>query len=535
MSNLKTGIRTGASPTKGSNKPLGFFMGIVDKIKNLSQRQKMFSAIAIGGIILVVVLVNVFIHANSYVALYNNPISLQDATAISLKLNEMRVSHEIAEGGQMILVQPAQKSKLQMQLAFYGLPHPPVARPDSSKEQGFAPKTTQEITDMQRQRLEGDLILAIREIDGIANVNVKISLSDKNRLFDEGPAKASVMLKLQPGVNLSSDKVAAISHFVAYSVPDLEEENVKIIDTNGRFYKHSTAKSEVGQLSPADQERLIAYKNKFESGKIDKIRGVLDPVLGSDKYTVTVDAEIDFGQTDTTTVTHGGPANVTGSTTIVETTEEETFTNAPKTSGTEQISLNKFSSNKGDTNYNKKRSTKQQKIDTRTERKINTSPVVERLTASVAVDGLKKDQVANIKGLVEGAIGFNEARGDAVKVISMPFSSDVMQKMKEELMSGPAVIPTKSSAKSPISQWFLAIALIPVILLVGIAAYLFMKEREMGLQKVSSDSQTATSLDTGYKSQFNNTTALKLELLAKEKPTKVAELLKSTWLADKER
>lgn len=535
MDNSKTGIRTGASPVKGSNKPMNFLMVILEKLKNLSPRQKMFSAIGIAGIVLVVLLVNVFINAGIYVPLYNNPLTSQDATAISSRLNEMRITHEITANGTMITVPPSGKSKLQMQLAFYGLPHRAVVQPESGKDSGFAPKTTQEIGDMQRQKLEGDLILAIREIDGIADANVKISLPDRDRLFEQGSAKASVMLRLQPGINLTSDKIDAISHFIASSVPDLNQENVKIIDTNGRFYKASNPKSEVGQLAPADQEELVAYKDKFESEKVDKIREVLDPVLGADKYTVSVDAEIDFGQTETKTITHGGPANTAGSVTSAETTQEETFTNEPNSSsGSEQISIDKFSNAKGATNYSKKSVNKKQNVDSREERKVNTAPGIARLTASVAVDGLKQDQVANVKGLVEGAIGFNESRGDSIKVISMPFSSDVMQKMREELISRPAVIP-KSTTGSPISQWFLAIALIPVVLLIAVAAYLFMKEKELGLQKGFTNSQTATSLDMAQKTEIGNATALKLELLAKEKPTRVAELLKSTWLADKER
>jgi flagellar M-ring protein FliF len=66
-------------------------------------------------------------------------------------------------------------------------------------------------------------------------------------LRNRGTASASVLVNLFPGRRLESQQVAAITHLVASSVPDLEAARVTVIDQTGRLLSSPSDSDELGR------------------------------------------------------------------------------------------------------------------------------------------------------------------------------------------------------------------------------------------------------------------------------------------------
>jgi len=88
----------------------------------------------------------------------------------------------------------------------------------------------------------------------------------------------------------------------------------------------------------------------------------------------------------------------------------------------------------GNSEYNKTDGVSNYEITTRQSDEVLTPGGIRRLTASVVVDGeLEEQQIAKLRETVQGAIGYNEARGDSLVVNSWPFNDDLAKALVEEL------------------------------------------------------------------------------------------------------
>lgn len=531
--NFKTAIRTGGGlPTQGPQNAGSFFGGLIDKLKALTPKQRIIGVSVIVGVIALVLLANVFAKATAYVPVYSE-LTPSDVTAVSAKLSEAKIDYRL--DGKTVLVSPAKINRAKIYLAQYGLPHSPVAGPVEGKEPppGIMPEDSRTIDAKEKVKLEGEMVMAIREMDGISDAIVKITLPDKS-LFagDQNPPTAAVMLKLQPGFRLAQEQVNAIAFFVSSSAPGLTAENVKIVDIQGKNYSVDTKSfGKMSVLPEIEQEKVIAYENRLKDKIKESLNGVLDP----DKYTVALSVDMDFSQAEITEEKYGGPANVEGQVKTTEDTSEESFSSMPEAKDATQMggvseavkgSKGEYIKKSGKTTYN---------VDAVKKRIVTAPGTIKRITASVAVDNLQPELAGKIKELVSSAIGIDETRGDKVAVLSMPFSNYSISEREKAFAMNPvprSAVPVNNNAL------LVALALVPMMMLIIVVAYFMLKQRNMVPEVRFNQVPSNTQVDIG-KSSFDasksSNTAFKLEMLAKEKPTRVAELLKSTWLADKER
>ncbi len=99
-------------------------------------------------------------------------------------------------------------------------------------------------------------------------------------------------MKLRPGAKLDESQVNGITHLVASAVQGLSKENISIIDTYGNL------------LATPGQDHFLTdsqlkYQRSVESELVSKVKKILDPLLGPNKSTVQVSAQIDFDTTET--------------------------------------------------------------------------------------------------------------------------------------------------------------------------------------------------------------------------------------------
>jgi flagellar M-ring protein FliF len=212
----------------------------------------------IAGVVLVVVLsLLVFLFRGcapmvaqkpGYTVIYTN-MELRDAANVIARLKELAIPYEIRDDGRAIAVPKDRADQARLGLAEKNLPAGGVVGWE------IFDQTRMGATDFDRRiqlirAISGELSRTIRRIEGVDDVRVQIVIPE-TKLFATTvvPVTASVMLRLQPGVDLSAEKINGIVHLVASSVENLQTENVTVIDDSGKILSAKAAAPE-SKLAP---------------------------------------------------------------------------------------------------------------------------------------------------------------------------------------------------------------------------------------------------------------------------------------------
>jgi flagellar M-ring protein FliF len=549
---IQTGVRTGSAPLPTGARPApgaGSAYGkVLQTFQNLTMKQRIIGGAVIGVIIIAAIFISWHGKATAFVPLYDQKLSPTDVKSISMKLTEMNVEYSVGEGATVIMVSPSVRNKAKIQLASYGLPLRPLAK---TEEGGMTPKTAEDKKYDRIQQLEGDLTESIRQIEGVADAYVKIVRPEQDYFNDQNkPTTAAVMVRLQPNARLNVSQIKGIVHLVAFSVEGLDPKNVKVVDTKGFILSDNPTiadkDTDPGAMTSQQQDKKVAFERNLQT----KVQGMLDEVLGPNKAKVVVNATLDFSSSEVETFKVGGPSNTTGIVKEKEKVDTELFssgTGEKSGSGGSQMSF-KGSTGGGDgSNYKKFDKTVIYKADQVKKRTVTPPGRVERITASVMVDNLKPDQVTKISQVVKDAIGIDESRGDSVTVASLPFNHQIFDDIRQQMIDRPN---RPAATPNPLNSGYLPYitGVFMVVLLIPVMAFMLRQKRvqteKSKLILATGPGATASDISDLISDKVGRSTAPpdtkvntteQLEKLAKEKPTKVAELLKSTWLAEKER
>ncbi len=162
-----------------------------------------------------------------------------------------------------------------------------IAAPEGAEAMLDAmPLGTSRTLEGERLRLarERELMLTIREIDGIESVRVHLATPERSVFVRENnPPSASVMVRLVSGRSLSQSQVEAIVNLVAASVPGMSADAVRVVDQNGRL------------LSSPREDNLepLLLQREHEAKLREQIDTLLLPLLGEGNYSAQVQVALD--------------------------------------------------------------------------------------------------------------------------------------------------------------------------------------------------------------------------------------------------
>lgn len=559
---IQTGMRTGsrAGMTAGRGAPGKPGGGGLGKLKDIWAGLGKGAKAGILGLLTVAItgalVFAVLSKQNAPVDLYTTKMSKDDVTACAAKLTELSIGHTVKITEDGISLNPKDRGRARAMLAAHGLPrHPITTTPDS----GALGKTQAEARAMRQRVLEGEITEALRQMEGVGDAYVKIAVPDEQAFAENAkPTQARVMLKLKPGIELGEKEVESIVHLVAYSVPELDKKNVKVVDSGMRDLTAMLETSEDGSIPATKMGGMELEKAEILR---KKAQDQLDQVLGPDRSKVAVTVEMDYSQREVNSRQVGGPGDngvvVAGQqskieryakqpngnsgdpvTPLSDTPEEDDVTTAAggptvkgKNSNYENITdVKKLAYNQTDTKV------------------VQKSPEIKRISASVVLDNVKPDVEARILGMVKAAIGIDENRGDQITATSLPFSRNPMAVMGGSPAGAfPAQGGEAALAQNQgISTQAIGLALFgPAVLMLGLIGVYLMKQHRVQADRsqlhlgatggtTSTDIADLLNDKSGKVTSVTETrvnTSDALEKLAKEKPTKVAEMLKSTWLS----
>jgi flagellar M-ring protein FliF len=264
----------------------------LQQIQQLWNRQSFLGRLVLGGataiLVLIVAGVGFWSSQTSYVVLYSG-LPMEEAAAITHKLDADRVTYKLSSDGTAIMVPTESLHKTRMDLARAGVQRNSVEGFEGLKQ---IPVTASPdyVQKYYAHAVEGELTRTIMTLDSVAHARVHIVQPDPSPFVrEQKPVTASVVLKLRPGAVINREGIQAIVALLAGSVTGLTRDNVTIVDTEGRMLSEKK-RSTQGQSS-SDQ---LSHQLEVETHLAEKAQEVLNKVLGPDRAVVRVTLDMSF-------------------------------------------------------------------------------------------------------------------------------------------------------------------------------------------------------------------------------------------------
>jgi len=277
--------------------------------------------------------------------------------------------------------------------------------------------------------LEGELSRSLESLTGVLRASVKIAIP-KDTIFTERKADttASAVLSLKPGIFLTQKQINGIKNFISSAVPNLRQENIKLIDQDGSLLQKSS--DDMDNIKSLNQNK---YKDKIENDYEQKIIALLEPFVGLGRVVARVNVDLDFVKKnieeeiydpegtiraqqviENTSNSQGVAANTGGTAGVDNNIQEPGNANASGVTNSNSEGTNTV------TNYEISKKIIKQKDNNYS--KINKINAAVTFDSSVLNDVENKEEfLSSITSIVEDTIGYEQERGDKITVRDFKF------------------------------------------------------------------------------------------------------------------
>ena len=422
----------------GDDEPSGLKDRVLRMASGYTRTQKIVAGVAVLGVVLGVVLVSKMTGGGDWAPLYTD-LSPEDGNAIVSALEEEGVPHQLGAGGSTILVPADRVYDTRLALSDTALPSEGKVGYGVLDSQGLTTSEFGQRVGYQRA-MEGELASTIKALEPVETAVVHLALpADEVFAIDDKKASASVLVRTRPGRMLSDDQVRAITNLVSSSIEGLTPEAVTVADSEGNVLA-APGQGVSGENGDGQRQKQTA---RFEADLQSSLESMLVGVVGVDSSRVTVSADLDFDETNTSRETFEAPEpNSAGEQlTLEESVRNETFAGAnPAESGVLGPDTPVAPGAAGDSEYSLDEADVRYAVN-RVVESTNTAPgAIENLSVAVIVDeaAITAEQAAELSVALAAGAGIKEDRGDVLTVTRMPFDRTSQQAAQRELEAAEA-------------------------------------------------------------------------------------------------
>lgn len=386
-----------------------------------------------------------------------------DANDVAQALQSANVPYKVDAASGGILVPQDRISDARLRLAAQGLPAGDGAGLELiRKDPGFGVSQFMEAA-RYHHALEIELARTMTSLQAIEAARVHLAVPPQSAFIrSRREPSASVFLRLKSGRRLEPEQVSGIVHLVASSIPELEAEQVTVVDQNG----HLLSAPRNGATAGADAQLEAA--RRLEETYVDRIEELLAPLVGAGRVRAQVAVDLDAGAMEEAREQYRPDSQVARSEQLAEQTAQAPFagvggipgalTNQPPQAG---VALPPgAAAGAGATSAparpasgtpvadgaaatvaaagpvsSSRQSTRNFEIDRTLSYSRQPPGRVRRVTVAVLVDHVKStgpdgqpvssplapEQLANVTQLVKDVVGFDATRGDSVNVVNASF------------------------------------------------------------------------------------------------------------------
>lgn len=263
---------------------------------------------------------------------------------------------------------------------------------------------------------------------------------------DQSDPTASVFVNLKNGRRLDKTQVLAITNLVSSSVPNMNPNNVSIVDQFGNLL--SNAPDDPDQQL-ADQQ--LEYRMRLENIYKNRITSLISPIVGAGNVTAQVNIDIDFTRRETSQeiidprasapVSEQSSLNITAKKNALgvpgaisnEPPQEATITQDQNQAGVatnaETSEAERFETKSSTElrNYENSKTFETVKDPSNVIRRIDAAllvrdkKVIDPQTGETSFEPFAPDVLEQVDKLVRSAIGIQNERGDTLTITSQPF------------------------------------------------------------------------------------------------------------------
>ncbi|WP_279611011.1 flagellar basal-body MS-ring/collar protein FliF [Vibrio gelatinilyticus] len=303
---------------------------------------------------------------------------------------------------------------------------------------GVSQRLEQERLKLSRER---QLAKAIEQMKQVRKAKVLLALPKQSVFVRHNQeASASVFLTLATGSVLKQEEVDSVVDMVASAVPGMKPTRITVTDQHGRLLSS-------GSQDPMSAARRKEHdlERKQEQALREKIDSVLIPILGLGNYTAQVDIELDFSAVEQTRKRFDPNTPATRSEYTLEDYNNGNvvagvpgaLSNQPPADASipTDVAQMKDGSILGQGSVHKE-ATRNFELDTTISHERKQTGVVNRQTVAVAIKNRQnvnpdsgevtyqprsESELSAIRQVLIGAVGYSEARGDLLNVLSVTF------------------------------------------------------------------------------------------------------------------
>lgn len=474
----------------------------------LTQIKEVWGRLPLGGRISVIAagvgtlaLIGLMVYFSSqpeYGVLFSD-LKPSDASGIVEKLKAANVPYALSNNGTTVSIPQDKISETRLQMAGSGALSGGHVGFDLFDKTSFgATDFTQQVN--YRRALEGELAKTLEGMEEVESVRVHIT-PKKESIFTEKEegAKASVMLRVRNGREISSERTDAVVSLVASSIEGLDPANISVLDTRGRLLT-AAGRNKGGAYNDAGIfNAQLESKQKYEAETAARIITLLEPIAGENRVRADVSADVDFSQVEQTEEKYNPQSQVVRS----QQTSQE-LRNSPKGTGaivgarandpTTQASPTPQPTQPAASADQRNSTTVNYEIDKTVRRTVGGGGRINRLSVSVVLDhktvsGVQTartpDEIKQVQELVAAAVGTDEKRGDAVVVQTMPFDK-------------PQLETTTPTLADSYKQYLPALIKYGALLLIAILIFLFViRPARRALKAAATPAEEPKLLGTG--------------------------------------
>ena len=369
-----------------------------------------------------------------------------EKSRVLTSLKDMGVEVELDPVTGDILVPMDAYHQARISLAAQGIPEQAI---DSNSELANLPigvsRSVEGVTIRRAQELE--LAKSIVEISSVKSARVHLAIPEKSVFVrDQNPPTASVFVNLKNGRKLDKTQVLAITNLIAASIPNMNPNDVSIVDQFGNLLSNS----------PDDPDQALAdsqleYRMRLEQIYRSRIRSLVTPIVGANNVNAQVNLEIDFTRREVSqeivdpsasaTLSEQNSMNVTAEKEALgipgaisneppqEATVQEAQTQAGLASNANTNEQQQFET-KSTTelkNYENSKTFETVKNPSNTIIRVDAAvlvrdkKIVDPETQEVTYEPLSDDVKTQLRELISSALGLKLDRGDTLTISSQPF------------------------------------------------------------------------------------------------------------------
>jgi len=481
---------------------------------SLSWKQILSIVVVAGGVMAGLFSLSRWNQERDFRPLYSS-LSPEDAAAVLAKVREGGTEFRISENGTSVLVPSGRVAELRLQLAAAGIPKSGRIGYELFDKANFGASDFAEQVNYHRA-LEGELERSVMSLSAVEQARVHITLA-KESVFLESrqPAKASVLVKLRPGLQLSAQNVAAICQLTASAVDGLAPEAVSVVDMRGNLLNR--ARKAAGVDDPGPSEAAIDYRQQIEHDLLTKINSTLEPLLGVDKFRAMAAVECDFSSAEqseenfdpskSVMLTSQKTEDISGG--AVAAGVPGAASSLPRPTSRPVTGSNGVTRRTENITYQSSHTVRHVRLPEGAIKHMSVALLVDSDVrwegtgdkAKRMVQPPTPERLKTIRDLVAGVIGFSAERGDQLVVESLPFESTLNPEPVSMTPKATPVLP-----ESPLDQLlknkYLLIGMgVGLLVLLGVVIIAVKFARSLGRRGMDVDGQLPAgipgSLDLG--------------------------------------